>query len=179
MERKKRAPESGIVASRRAATDFLKAGRRKELRAEDGWDLHNRFSHMSDEDFDRAVADGTITRDQIEKAGRNAYEDYMLDVWSETDQADEMEQPSYEEFMANPEKYGYDSETAARNDASEYPDRYYRYKPDRYYRYKPGRYPDARSEAVPAERLPAPAVPEDGAARADVTAVAKKPVPKR
>ena len=171
MERKRRAPGQGIVASRRAATDFLKAGRRKELRAEDGWDLHNRFSRMSDEDFDRAVADGTITRDQIDRAGRNAYEDYMLDVWSETDQADEMEQPSYEEFMENPEKYGYSRETAAINDASEYP--------DRYYRYKPGRYPDARSESVPAQRLPAPEVPEEGAAPAASTAVEKKPVPKR
>lgn len=133
-QEKKKRTVPGIMGSRRAADDFLRAGRRKELRAEDGWDLHNRFSQMSDEDFDRGVADGSITRDQIEKAGRNAYEDYMLDVWSETDQAEDMggEWPSYEEFMENPEKYGYDSETAARNDASEYPDRYYRYKPSRY-----------------------------------------------
>jgi hypothetical protein len=131
-QEKKKRTLPGIMGSRRAADDFLRAGRRRELRGEDGFDLHNRLSRMSDEDFDRGVADGSITPEQIEKAGRNAYEDYMLDVWSETDQADEMEQPSYEEFMENPEKYGYDGETAARNDASEYPDRFYRYKPSRY-----------------------------------------------
>ena len=121
--------------SRRAASDFLNAGRRNEERAaaaqngeETGFDLHDRVSHMSDEEFDRGVADGTITPEQIRKAGQEAYENYMLDVWSETDQAEDMPWPSYEEFMENPEKYGYTSI----NDDSEYPDRFERYKPSRY-----------------------------------------------
>lgn len=125
----------GGSRSGKAVNDFLRAGRRNEERAaaaqageETGFDLHDRFSHMSDEEFDRGVADGTITPDQIRKAGQEAYENYMLDVWSETDQAEDMPWPSYEEFMENPEKYGY----TGINDDSEYPDRFERYKPSRY-----------------------------------------------
>ena len=128
----------GRRAQRRAVDGFWRSAMRKSAPAkteeESGYDLHDRFSRMSDEEFDKAVADGTITKDQIRKAGQEAYENYMLDVWSEGDQADEMggKWPSYEEFMENPEKYGYTSEIAKENDASEYPDRYYRYKPSRY-----------------------------------------------
>lgn len=127
----------GRRAQKRAVDGFWRSAMRKsspEQEEESGWDLHDRFSRMSDEEFDRGVADGTITKDQIRKAGQEAYENYMLDVWSETDQADEAggKWPSYEEFYENPEKYGYSKETAAENDASEYPDRYYRYKPSRY-----------------------------------------------
>lgn len=127
----------GRRAQRRAVDGFWRSAMRKgapKQEEESGYDLHDRFSRMSDEEFDRGVADGTITKDQIRKAGQEAYENYMLDVWSETDQADEAggKWPSYEEFYENPEKYGYSKETAAENDASEYPDRFYRYKPSRY-----------------------------------------------
>lgn len=136
MDRERKKPLLPIQRSRRAANDFMRSAMRKSAPKdeENGFDLHNRFSRMSDEEFDRGVADGTITKDQIRKAGQEAYENYMLDVWSETDQADEAggKWPSYEEFYENPEKYGYSKETAAENDASEYPDRYYRYKPSRY-----------------------------------------------
>lgn len=126
-------------AAKRAVDDFWRAAMRKGANngisvapkdEESGYDLHDRFSHMSDEEFDRGVANGTITPEQIRKAGQEAYENYMLDVWSETDQADEMgmKWPSYEEFMENPEKYGYTNI----NDDSEYPDRFDRYKPSRY-----------------------------------------------
>lgn len=127
----------GRRAQKRAVDGFWRSAMRKSApkqEEESGWDLHDRFSHMSDEEFDRGVADGTITKDQIRKAGQEAYENYMLDVWSETDQADEAggKWPSYEEFYENPEKYGYTSEVAAENDSSKYPDRFYRYKPSRY-----------------------------------------------
>jgi len=126
----------GRRAQRRAVNDFwrsaMRKGAPKQEGEESGWDLHDRFSRMSDEDFDKGVADGTITKDQIRKAGQDAYENYMLDVWSENADNDEKPWPSYEEFYENPEKYGYSKETAAENDASEYPDRFYRYKPSRY-----------------------------------------------
>lgn len=118
-----------------AVDNFLSAGRRNEARAaaaqkgeETGFDLHDRFSHMSDDEFNRGVADGTITPEQIRKAGQEAYENYMLDVWSEMDDNDLKPWPSYEEFMENPEKYGY----TTINDDTEYPDRFDRYKPSRY-----------------------------------------------
>ena len=136
MDKERKRPLLPIQRSRRAANDFMRSAMRKSAPKdeENGFDLHNRFSRMSDEEFDRGVADGTITKDQIRKAGQEAYENYMLDVWSETDQAEDMDGkwPSYEEFYENPEKYGYSKEPAAENDASEYPDRYYRYKPSRY-----------------------------------------------
>jgi len=125
----------GRRAQRRAVNDFWRSAMRKgapKQEEESGRDLHDRFSHMSDEDFDKGVADGTITKEQIRKAGQDAYENYMLDVWSEQDDNDLKPWPSYEEFYENPEKYGYSKETAAENDASEYPDRFYRYKPSRY-----------------------------------------------
>jgi len=125
----------GRRAQRRAVNDFWRSAMRKgapRQEEESAYDLRDRFSHMSDEEFDKGVADGTITKEQIRKAGQDAYENYMLDVWSENADNDEKPWPSYEEFYENPEKYGYSKETAAENDASEYPDRFYRYKPSRY-----------------------------------------------
>ena len=131
-------PRGGGSRGEGSAVDgFLNAGRRNEARAaaaqkgeETGFDLYDRFSQMPDEEFDRGVAEGTITPEQIRKAGQEAYENYMLDVWSETDQAMDADGnwPSYEEFMENPEKYGY----TPINDDTEYPDRFYRFKPSRY-----------------------------------------------
>lgn len=119
----KRQPLLGIQRSRRAADDFLRAGRRRARRTSDGFDLHNRFSQMSDEEFDKGVADGTITPEQIRSAGQYAYENYMDDVWSETDAAETEPQPTYEQFMADPAKYGY-------SERDEDPDRMYRYQRD-------------------------------------------------
>ena len=109
--------------------NFLSAGRRNEARAaaaqnggESGFDLHYRFRDMSDDDFYKGVADGEITQEQIRKAGQEAYENYMLDVWSEMDDNDLKPWPSYEEFIADPAKYGYE-------EATEFPERLYRYKP--------------------------------------------------
>jgi hypothetical protein len=154
----------GIKASRRAASDFLRAGRRNELAKEGGFDLHNRFRDMSDEDFDRAVGDGSITQDQIRKAGEYAYNNYLDDVWSETDRAETEAEPTYEEFMANPAKYGY----------SERPDDE---MPDRFYRYNPARYANKPAPAASAPaKVTAPAIPEGGPAPADNTAVARKPL---
>lgn len=130
MEKDKKYDDAlGILRSRRAANEFLRAGRRKARRDSDGFDLAMRFSKMSDEDFDKGVADGTITPDQIRAAGQYEYENYMDDVWSETDQAEEMPQPSYEEFLADPGKYGYSEDPN-----SERPRRFYRYQKD--YQYK-------------------------------------------
>lgn len=161
---------SGIKASRRAASDFLRAGRRQELKRngeESGWELFSRFDKMSDEDFDKGVADGSITKDQIRKAGQEAYENYMLDVWSEQDDNDLKEWPSYEEFYENPEQYGY---TGVKDDPE---------FPDRLYRYKPGRYDDKFPASAPAPTPSRPDVPSEGTAPSDNTAVAKKPVPQK
>ena len=123
MEKKKKGAVIGAERSGRAAADFLRAGRRNELAREGGFDLHSRFSQMSDEDFDKGVADGSITPEQIRKAGEYAYDTHLGDVWSEMDDNDLQPEPSYEEFMANPEKYGYNPESG---------DNMHRYNPARY-----------------------------------------------
>lgn len=127
MEKKSNesAPAQGIVASRKAADDFIRAGRRRARMDTDGFSLHNRFSKMSDEDFDKAVADGTITPDQIRSAGQYAFETWRDDVWSETDAAEEQKDPTYEEFMSDPSKYGYNEYPD-----DEFPNRMYRYQRD-------------------------------------------------
>ena len=162
----KRQPLLGIQRSRRAADDFLRAGRRKENRGSDGFDLHNRFSQMSDEEFDKGVADGTITPEQIRKAGQYAYDNYLLDVWSEMDRAETEPEPTYEQFMENPYKYGY-------SEREEYPDRLYRYNPRNRYEGST----DSDVEGVP--RRLAEGVNPAATAPADNTAVAKKPVPQK
>ena len=168
MEKKTRqARLSGIKASRRAADDFLRAGRRNELKKEGGFALHDRFSQMSDEEFDKAVADGSITPEQRRQAGEWAWDTYMGDVWMEQDENFDKPEPTYEEFMSDPAKYGYD---ASQHDyeGAEYPDRFYRYKPGRY----DGKFPAQTTPAKPAR----PEVPSSEPAPADNTAVAKKPV---
>lgn len=86
--------------------DFLKAGKRKE--AHDAFDLANRVRTMSDEEFEKAMADGSITPEQLRKAGEYDWDIYMGDVWSETDLPEQFDpEPTYDEFIADPEKYGY------------------------------------------------------------------------
>ena len=86
--------------------DFLKAGKRKEAR--DAYDLAQRVRTMSDEDFEKAMADGTITPEQLRKAGEYDWDVYMGDVWSETDLPEQFNpEPTYDEFIADPEKYGH------------------------------------------------------------------------
>ena len=111
-----------IQDSRRAATDFLRAGRKRELKArglahgggargeESVPELAQRIGDMSDEDFDRAVADGSLTPEQIRKAGEYEYDVYMGDVWVENPDNDDKPEPTYDEFIANPAKYGYNME---------------------------------------------------------------------
>lgn len=85
--------------------DFLKAGKRKE--AADAFDLVNRVRTMSDEDFEKAMADGSITPEQLRKAGEYDWDVWMGDVWMENPDNDDVPEPTYDEFMADPEKYGF------------------------------------------------------------------------
>ena len=117
-----------------AVDNFLSAGQRNEARAvaaqnggESDFDLAWRISRMSDEDFDKAVADGSLTPEQIRRAGEYEYDTYMGDVWSEGDHDDEAE-PTYEEFMSDPAKYGAPDDTTD----PEYPRRFSRYNPARF-----------------------------------------------
>lgn len=130
-------PFGGMRQARRAVSDFLRAGRRKEARAtaaknggEDDVDLAHRIRTMSDADFDEAVKTGALTPEQIRRAGEYEYDTYMGDVWSEGDHDDEPE-PTYDEFVANPRKYGvtYTDEDAANDpDMDIYPVNWGRYK---------------------------------------------------
>lgn len=104
------APQVDKTAVRRTKVnpvdDFLKAGKRKE--AADAFDLANRVRTMSDEDFEKAMADGSITPEQLRKAGEYDWDIYMGDVWGETDLPEQFDpEPTYDEFIADPEKYGY------------------------------------------------------------------------
>lgn len=136
-DRKNRRPTyprgGGSRGEGRAVDNFLSAGRRNEARAiaaqnggESDFDLAWRISRMSDEDFDKAVVDGTLTPEQIRRAGEYEYDTYMGDVWSEGDHDDEAE-PTYEEFMSDPAKYG-----AEDIEDPEFPRRFSRYNPARY-----------------------------------------------
>ena len=122
QDNKKSNALQGIMGSRKAAADFLRAGRRKELKDDGGFDLHYRFRNMSDDDFYKGVADGSITPEQIRKAGEYAHDVYMGDVWTEQDENWDKPEPTYDEFIADPAKYGYEEDT-------EFPERLYRYKP--------------------------------------------------
>lgn len=116
---KKSNPFGGMRQAGRAVSDFLRAGRRNEARREkrdlvtapdtdNAIDLDSRIMGMSDEEFDNAVKTGELTPDQIRKAGEYAWDVYMGDVWSEGDGPDRFPvEPTYDEFMADPEKYGY------------------------------------------------------------------------
>lgn len=98
-----------------AVDNFLSAGRRNEARSvasqnggETDFDLASRIREMSDEDFDKAVASGELTPEQVRKAGEYDWDVYMGDVWSEGDGPDRFPvEPTYDEFMADPAKYGY------------------------------------------------------------------------
>lgn len=98
-----------------AVDNFLSAGRRNEERAiaaqkgeETGFDLAQRIRNMSDDEFGEALRSGALTTDQVRKAGEYDWDTYMGDVWSETDLPDRFPvEPTYDEFMSDPEKYGY------------------------------------------------------------------------
>lgn len=98
-----------------AVDNFLSAGRRNEARAvasqnggETDFDLASRIREMSDDDFDNAVASGELTPEQIRRAGEYDWDVYMGDVWSEGDGPDRFPvEPTYDEFMSDPAKYGY------------------------------------------------------------------------
>lgn len=117
--------DNTFVKPGKAAEAFLRAARRKE-RKESGFELASRFREMSDEEFDKGVANGTITPEQIKAAGEYQYDVFMGDVWAEDPDNDGKEEPSYEEFMSQPEKYGY---TEWEGEEAQ---KLYRYKPDRY-----------------------------------------------
>lgn len=134
---KKTNPFGGMRQARRAVSDFLRAGRRKEAKqasaaSEDNpIDIADRIRRMSNEDFDAAVSGGKLTPEQIRKAGEYEFDNYMGDVWSESHYADEGPEPTYDEFIANPQKYGvtYTDEDAAGDPNMDiYPVNWGRYK---------------------------------------------------
>lgn len=97
-----------------AVESFLSAGARSAARTaaaqrgeETDFDLAQRIRQMSDDDFNAAISNGTLTPEQIRRAGEYDWDIYMGDVWSETDLPDQMPEPTYDEFIADPEKYGY------------------------------------------------------------------------
>lgn len=108
-------PPGGGRAGNSAVDSFLSAGKRNEARAaarqnneETDFDLAQRIRSMSDEDFDKAVVDGSLTPEQLRRAGEYDWDTYMGDVWSETDLPEQFNpEPTYDEFIADPEKYGY------------------------------------------------------------------------
>ena len=115
-------------ADAKAADDFLRAGRADEERragVESGFDLAQKIRSMSDEDFDKAVASGELTPEQIRKAGEYEYDVYMGDVWTENPDNDDVPEPTYDEFMADPAKYGHEEDP-------EWPLHLDRYNPARY-----------------------------------------------
>lgn len=132
--------DSGIQKSinaqkkKNAVRDFFRIGRKKELKnkaasnkekQESAFDLAERIREMSDEEFDNAVANGTLTPEQIRKAGEYEFDIYMGDVWVEDPDNDDKPEPTYEEFMSDPVKYGYDA-----YGGDEW--KFYRYNPNRY-----------------------------------------------
>jgi len=115
----------------KAANNFLRAGRVNEARryrdadGESPSDLASRIRNMSDEEFDAAVKSGMLTPEQIRKAGEYEWDIYMGDVWIENPENDNVPEPTYDEFMSDPAKYGY----------TEYPE-----NPSHFDRYNPNRY---------------------------------------
>ena len=105
----------GVRGGAKAVDSFLSAGQRNEARAaarqnggETDFDLADRIRQMSDEDFEKAMSDGTITPEQLRRAGEYDWDVYMGDVWGETDLPEQFNpEPTYDEFIADPEKYGY------------------------------------------------------------------------
>jgi len=124
MEQENKNYWGNIKDSYQATKDFLKTGRRLERKQEPGYELYRKFNKMSDDEFDAAYKNGDINEDDIRKAGEYAFDVYMGDVWSEGDHDGEKE-PTYEEFMSDPGKYGfveYDVE----------PWNFHRFNPNRY-----------------------------------------------
>ena len=133
-QEKKNNPFGGMRQARRAVSDFLRAGRRNEARRgkretaqekESPWDIANRMENMSDEELENAVKTGALTPDQIRAAGEDHWDTWMGDVWSETDWPDKIAEPTYDEFMADPAKYGYERGVNADTDRAF--DRYAKY----------------------------------------------------
>lgn len=131
-------PFGGMRQARRAVSDFLRAGRRNEANrapvkkdlvtapdTDRPGDLVDRIRNMSDADFDNAVKTGALTPEQIRKAGEYDWDTWMGDVWMETDWPDTMVEPTYDEFMADPGKYGYQKGINEDNDRAF--DRYAKY----------------------------------------------------
>ena len=118
--------------------DFLRAGKVREARRngqETDFELAQKIRSMSDEQFDDAVKSGYLTPEQIRKAGEYEYDIYMGDVWSENADNDLLPEPTYDEFVADPQKYGvpYTDEDAARDpDSDMYPVNWGRYNPARF-----------------------------------------------
>lgn len=114
-DRIRRTTVGGRRAQQKAVDDFWRSAYKRadgptppEARDTDNAiDLDSRIMEMSDEEFDNAVKTGALTPEQIRKAGEYAWDVYMGDVWSESHYADEGPEPTYDEFMADPEKYGY------------------------------------------------------------------------
>ena len=108
---KKASPFGGMRQARRAVSDFLRAGRRNETGKQDSGEsafvLMNRIRGRADDEFGEALRSGALTTDQVRKAGEHDWNTWMGDVWSETDWPDKVPEPTYDEFMADPEKYGY------------------------------------------------------------------------
>lgn len=136
------APQVDKTAVRKAkkspTQDFLDAARRNEARAtakqnneEADFDIAQRVRQMSDEDFNKAVADGALTPEQIRRAGEYEWDIYMGDVWSETDAPETQKEPTYEEFMADPAKYGAEDVDYG-SDLNNEVLRWGRYNPERY-----------------------------------------------
>ena len=107
----------GVRGDTKAVDSFLSAGQRNEARAaarqngggETDFDLADRIRTMSDEDFEKAMSDGTISPEQLRRAGEYDWDIYMGDVWMENPDNEEKfnPEPTYDEFIADPEKYGY------------------------------------------------------------------------
>lgn len=87
----------------------------------DGIGIFNRIDDMSDEEFDRAVKSGELTPEQIHAAGDYFKDVWIGDVWREGDHDDEPD-PTYEEFYADPSKYGH-GEDSFGNHLERYRDR--------------------------------------------------------
>lgn len=130
-QEKKRNPFGGMRRASRAVSDFLRAGRRNEAGrkpsgdGESVYELADRLRGMSDEEFDAAVKGGSLTPDQIRKASEYDWDVYMGDVWSEGANADAMPEPTFDEFMADPARYGYERGINAETDRTF--DRYAKY----------------------------------------------------
>jgi len=101
-------------AGARAADNFLRAGRVSEIRrargneAQNAYDLADRVRTMTDAEFDEALRSGAITPEQLRQAGEYEWDTYMGDVWTENPDNEDVPEPTYDEFMADPARYGYE-----------------------------------------------------------------------